>query len=353
VGLVGDEVAVFGTLAGMGSVGERLRLERERQSRTIEDLAEATHIDRRYLEALERGEIDGLPGRAFGKLYIRAYADLLGFEPQPLIEAYDLEQRGPPEPHDEPAAPTRPVESAIARWRAARIAERAGARAEDAPPAEEEEGQLSGAGLGDRSLDLTPRPDPVEAVEAAPPPSRARRPPAIAAIAAIAIGSIALVAGWLALAPRTERPVVPPPVVRVEEPSPIPSPIPSTPRPTPTATPEPVREVPSTAAQSHLSVADYGVGRRVVRRRLEGQTDSFARGEAAWFQTQVVGGRAGESIRHVWLHDGRAVYSIELTLGGRSWRTHSRVTLGRAGPWTVEARDDEGRVLARAALRCE
>ena len=75
----------------MASVGERLKLERERQSRTIEDLAEATHIDRKYLEALERGEVDALPGRAFGKLYIRAYADLLGFEPQPLIDAYDLD----------------------------------------------------------------------------------------------------------------------------------------------------------------------------------------------------------------------------------------------------------------------
>ena len=166
---------------------------------------------------------------------------------------------------------------------------------------------------------------------------------------AVAIGTVVLLAlgAWLVFAPRPER--AEPPVVAPQPATPTPAParLPAA-TPSPTPTPRPTRE-----PVSHLRVSDFGVGRRVVHRRLEGRTDSFARGEVAWFQTQVQGGRAGQSVRHVWLHDGRVVYAIELSLGGPSWRTQSRATLGRAGPWTLEARDEEGIVLVRTTVRCE
>ena len=101
-----------------------------------------------------------------------------------------------------------------------------------------------------------------------------------------------------------------------------------------------------------LSIPEFGVGRQVVNRRLEGRGDRFEEGGVAWFSTRVLGGEAGEYIRHVWLHEGKTVQSIELKLGGPHWRTHSRKTLWSLGRWTVEARDPQDRVLARATFTC-
>jgi hypothetical protein len=85
-------------------------------------------------------------------------------------------------------------------------------------------------------------------------------------------------------------------------------------------------------------VSDFGIGER----------DRFRSGQRVTFTTRVVGGRAGDRIQHVWMRDGKIEQSIGLRLGGSSWRTHSNKTVGRAGAWTVEARDEEGRVLARS-----
>ena len=77
----------------MASVGERIRHERESRNTTLDDMAVATGIGQSYLESLEKGEYHELPGPAFGKLYIRAYAEVLGFDPQPWIDDYEREHR--------------------------------------------------------------------------------------------------------------------------------------------------------------------------------------------------------------------------------------------------------------------
>ena len=105
-------------------------------------------------------------------------------------------------------------------------------------------------------------------------------------------------------------------------------------------------------APIHLTVPESGVGRRLVRHQLEGQDDRFAAGTVVWFQTRVLGGQRGESIRHVWMHEGRAVQSISLRLGAADWRTQSSKMLRDTGRWAVEARDGEGRVLGRADFAC-
>ncbi len=81
-----------GKLGFMLTFGEKLKHERERRNQAIEDIASTTSIGPSYLEALERNEFDALPGGAFGKLYIRAYAEVLGFDPQPLIDEYERER---------------------------------------------------------------------------------------------------------------------------------------------------------------------------------------------------------------------------------------------------------------------
>jgi hypothetical protein len=117
---------------------------------------------------------------------------------------------------------------------------------------------------------------------------------------------------------------------------------------TPPRQPTPVLE--QAAASSSLKVAESGVGLRLVGTRLEGEGDRFRSGQRVTFATRVLGGGAGESIRHVWLRDGKVEQSIRLPLGGANWRTYSTKTLGRPGVWAVEARDEQGRVLARADL---
>jgi hypothetical protein len=115
------------------------------------------------------------------------------------------------------------------------------------------------------------------------------------------------------------------------------------------ATPDPA--LPTDA----LEIPEYGVGTGLVAHRLVGQADRFAERTTVTFWTRVVGGRRGHVIRHVWFQEGRAVMRADLPIGGSHWRTHSRLALppGSAGPWAVEARTSDGRLLARTEFLCE
>jgi hypothetical protein len=108
----------------------------------------------------------------------------------------------------------------------------------------------------------------------------------------------------------------------------------------------------ATSTPGRLSVREPGLGRGVVDRRLVGRSERFEEGGVAWFSTRVLGGEPGDSIRHVWLREGRLVESIPLELGGPHWRTHSHKTLWGIGQWTVEVRDTEDRVLATVPFVC-
>jgi hypothetical protein len=106
--------------------------------------------------------------------------------------------------------------------------------------------------------------------------------------------------------------------------------------------------------ESGLSVGDHGVGTSVENRELVGRGDRFAEGSTVVFFTEVLGGSEGDRILHVWIREGDEQLSVGLSVGGPRWRTHSRKTLhpGSAGAWAVEARDQDGQVLARAEFTC-
>lgn len=306
----------------MASVGEQLKTQRETRAMTIEQLAVATGVSVVYLRAMENAAFEDLPGRAFGKLYIRAYADVLEFDPKPMIEEYDREQRlasGDPKeaPVDAPAG-ARPVAEAIARWKASKRT------AVEEPPVEPPP---------------EPAVEPPAAVVAAAPAKRSIAP--LLAVVSIVTAAVLYV---VLRGPGIQRSVItappgPPPIV---QPPPALSPA-STPA---QALPQP------TAIVSALTVPEYGVGRRLAHGRIEGDGLRFAEGEVAWFQTRVLGGKPGEFVRHVWIFDGRAQQSIPLRLGASDWRTQSSKTIYHAGSWTVEARDAGGHVLATASFTC-
>jgi hypothetical protein len=87
---------------------------------------------------------------------------------------------------------------------------------------------------------------------------------------------------------------------------------------------------------------------------LIGEADRFPVGTSVWYWTSIEGGAAGETIHHVWLHEGEEVADVALKVGAENWRTQSAKTLnaGSTGDWMVEARDGAGNVLARRAFRC-
>jgi cytoskeleton protein RodZ len=68
----------------MDSVGELLRGERLRQGLELAHIAERLRINLSYLEAIEAGDTDSLPGAFFYRAFVRQYASLLGLEEQNL-----------------------------------------------------------------------------------------------------------------------------------------------------------------------------------------------------------------------------------------------------------------------------
>lgn len=319
----------------MPSFGEKLRRERESRNTTIEEIASTTKIQRGYLEALERNKFDGLPGGAFGKFYIRAYAEVLGFDPRPLIADYDRERyrRNRPDP-----ARSRRLEApkAVRQKRRPRawLQDQADVPHEPPPRA--------------RPQEPPEVPQPAPAIVPEPQANETGKKTGVRfRTAALLMLGILAAGAWIYFMYSGSRAEEDESVLTPVESSELPTPSPETSEiQVETALPG------ATSTPSRLSVVDAGLGRRVVDRRLEERSKRFEEGSVAWFSTRVLGGEPGDSIRHVWLREGKLVESILLELGGSHWRTHSHKTLWGTGQWTVEVRDPEDRVLTTAIFDC-
>jgi cytoskeleton protein RodZ len=82
----------------MSSLGENLRRERELRDIPLAEIAAATKINSRFLEAIERDDFDSLPGGIFARSFVRSYAAYLGLDPEPVLAEYQLLA-----PHDKTA----------------------------------------------------------------------------------------------------------------------------------------------------------------------------------------------------------------------------------------------------------
>jgi len=80
----------------MATFGETLRRERELRGVDLRDIAEATNISLRFLEALEQDRADVLPGGIFPKAFVRQYATYLGLDPDRLVAEYMYTHGGAP-----------------------------------------------------------------------------------------------------------------------------------------------------------------------------------------------------------------------------------------------------------------
>jgi transcriptional regulator with XRE-family HTH domain len=289
----------------MMAFGDQLKEAREAQGVSLEAVAEATRIIPRHLAALERSDLEGLPRGPFGRGYVRAYAEFLGIDPQPVLEAYHSQERqhglGPS------ATQRRTVEELSQLMRERSRAQRRGLT----------------AALGGGALVL------------------------------VALGVLGT-GGWLLIGREAPAPSPPAAEATVERPeagaAPVSAPAETRTLEQPRAAPSPVARTPN----PELRVSHSGVGTAVEDRRLVGRADRFVEGTEVSFWTRVLGGRPGDEIRHFWFHEGRVAMRADLAIGGSHWRTHSRLELprGSTGPWTVEARDLAGRILAREEFLC-
>jgi hypothetical protein len=83
--------------AGRRSFGEDLRRERELRQISLREVADATKINLRFLEALENNDFDTLPGGFFVRGFIKAFARHIGVNEEAMINSYLMElgrQRG-------------------------------------------------------------------------------------------------------------------------------------------------------------------------------------------------------------------------------------------------------------------
>src|SRR5436305_2849104 len=83
----------------MHSIGQTLRSEREKQTRSLSEIATQTCISPMNLEAIERDDVDSLPGFFFYKSFVKQYAMALGVPYSSVAEAVAAaEPRSEPDP---------------------------------------------------------------------------------------------------------------------------------------------------------------------------------------------------------------------------------------------------------------
>lgn len=107
----------------MLDIGATLKSAREQQGLTLDDAAEATKIRVSYLVALEEESFEQLPGPTYARGFVRSYAELLGLDPQELIDEFNVRFAAAPwEVDDDVMFPRRRTHRSTRRGRESSIA---------------------------------------------------------------------------------------------------------------------------------------------------------------------------------------------------------------------------------------
>ena len=77
-------------------LGTKLREERDRQGLSIDDIEQGTSIRALYIEAIENGEYDKLPGEVYTRGFIKNYAKFLGLDGDAFSKEFTAEVHGAP-----------------------------------------------------------------------------------------------------------------------------------------------------------------------------------------------------------------------------------------------------------------
>jgi len=75
----------------MSEIGEYLKSERLKKGYSIEDIQEMTKIRTRYIQAIETGNYDILPGKFYARAFIKNYAEVLDLNTNDIISELERE----------------------------------------------------------------------------------------------------------------------------------------------------------------------------------------------------------------------------------------------------------------------
>lgn len=78
----------------LASFGEELRREREIRGISLKEIADATKISKRFLEAIERNDHRTLPAPVFTRGFVREYARYLGLNTEDIVNRYNYAAAG-------------------------------------------------------------------------------------------------------------------------------------------------------------------------------------------------------------------------------------------------------------------
>jgi cytoskeletal protein RodZ len=78
--------------------GEHLRRERELRGILLEEICAGTRISMHFLEALESGDWNELPGGVFRRGFIRSVSRFLGLDEESMVAEYALETNDSAQP---------------------------------------------------------------------------------------------------------------------------------------------------------------------------------------------------------------------------------------------------------------
>jgi hypothetical protein len=99
----------------LASFGEELRREREIRGISLKEIADATKISKRFLDALERNDHRTLPAPVFTRGFVREYARYVGLNAEEMVNRYNFAASNddriekPPHVEKHPATPVRDI----------------------------------------------------------------------------------------------------------------------------------------------------------------------------------------------------------------------------------------------------
>ena len=81
-------------LASFAEIGAYLRDVREAIGMDVKEVGQQLNIRPKYLEAIEAGKLEVLPGKTYARGYMKNYAEWLGVPPSDIVSAFDRCNRG-------------------------------------------------------------------------------------------------------------------------------------------------------------------------------------------------------------------------------------------------------------------
>src|SRR5262245_48279394 len=78
----------------MASLGQQIKQAREERGVTIHQIADATHIGARFLQAIESDDYGILPGGVFNRAFVRRIERQVGMDEEQDVKLYDEQLAG-------------------------------------------------------------------------------------------------------------------------------------------------------------------------------------------------------------------------------------------------------------------